>query len=329
MDTFDDSVVKVITMPFTNASRWADILRFLSARIDNSHRLFETIDRIVASGRPHGARRWNWIGLEFFLEQTLSDNERSLFFNSTLPFIIALVNQTQQHVPASITVLRQGTNLSISLKQTQCACILACAFLCIFDDDWLRDTRDHFDKAGRHRERLLPTMNFYGLYSHSQRRHYHGAVSQGPLPFVMEKLRCLLHYFERVRMKTPSGLVIFERRALLAPVQWHDSDVPLTNMYTRADGTIEDDGKGMLEVDFANKSIGGGVLGKGCVQEEIRFCINPELIASRLFTEEMLDHEAVVITGTERFCNYSGYRDKFAFAGNHTDNTVLYVCHLW
>ena len=34
----------------------------------------------------------------------------------------------------------------------------------------------------------------------------------------------------------------------------------------------------MLQVDFANKFIGGGVLGHGAVQEEIRFLICPELL---------------------------------------------------
>jgi hypothetical protein len=28
-------------------------------------------------------------------------------------------------------------------------------------------------------------------------------------------------------------------------------------------------------IDFANKNIGGGVLGRGCVQEEILFCVFP------------------------------------------------------
>lgn len=37
-------------------------------------------------------------------------------------------------------------------------------------------------------------------------------------------------------------------------------------------------------VDFANKNIGGGVLGFGSVQEEILFVIHPELIVSVLLT---------------------------------------------
>ena len=38
--------------------------------------------------------------------------------------------------------------------------------------------------------------------------------------------------------------------------------------------TIKDDGHGMIQADFANKFLGGGVLNEGCVQEEIRFLIN-------------------------------------------------------
>ena len=45
----------------------------------------------------------------------------------------------------------------------------------------------------------------------------------------------------------------------------------------------------MLEVDFANAFVGGGALSQGCVQEEIRFVICPELIIARLFTERQVD----------------------------------------
>ena len=49
--------------------------------------------------------------------------------------------------------------------------------------------------------------------------------------------------------------------------------------------------------------IGGGVLGHGAVQEEIRFAICPELIVSRLFTQVLQRNEALVIFGVERFCS--------------------------
>jgi poly(ADP-ribose) glycohydrolase len=53
-----------------------------------------------------------------------------------------------------------------------------------------------------------------------------------------------------------------------------------------------------VQVDFANKLVGGGVLGRGLVQEEIRFIICPELIVSRLLTEELGDNECLIVTGS-------------------------------
>ena len=48
-------------------------------------------------------------------------------------------------------------------------------------------------------------------------------------------------------------------------------------------------------MDFANSFIGGGALKNGCVQEEIRFTICPELIVSMLVLEPMESNEAVLI----------------------------------
>ena len=52
----------------------------------------------------------------------------------------------------------------------------------------------------------------------------------------------------------------------------------------------------LLQVDFANKKIGGGVLRGGRVQEEVRFCICPELLISLLIMDHMDPNEAIIIT---------------------------------
>ena len=75
----------------------------------------------------------------------------------------------------------------------------------------------------------------------------------------------------------------------------------------------------MLQVDFANKLVGGGVLDEGCVQEEIRFLVCPELIVSRLITEELDANESLLITGCERFSNYTGYGRSTRWLSDHCD----------
>lgn len=79
----------------------------------------------------------------------------------------------------------------------------------------------------------------------------------------------------------------------------------------------------MLQVDFANKFIGGGVLGHGCVQEEIRFVINPELLVSKLFTECLKPQEALIMVGAEQFNLSAGYASSFEWTGSFEDSTPL------
>ncbi|XP_052208227.1 poly(ADP-ribose) glycohydrolase 1-like isoform X5 [Diospyros lotus] len=93
--------------------------------------------------------------------------------------------------------------------------------------------------------------------------------------------------------------------------------VIMTQVYMS--GFIEDQSCEAIEVDFANKYLGGGTLHRGCLQEEIRFVINPELIAGMLFLPSMADNETIEIVGAERFSNYSGYGFSFCFAGDHVD----------
>ena len=82
---------------------------------------------------------------------------------------------------------------------------------------------------------------------------------------------------------------------------------------------MEDQNGPVLEVDFANKVIGGGILGSGAVQEEIRMAIAPEMIAARLFTVPLKDDEVLFITGAKIFSRTSGYSDTLQFEGHYID----------
>jgi len=150
---------------------------------------------------------------------------------------------------------------------------------------------------------------------HCLRRHV--------LPKKAAKLKALFHYFTRVTSKMPTGYVSFHRQVLSDFPDWSEVPLALRDLRVETEGTIEDDGISMLQVDFANKMIGGGVLGSGSVQEEIRFVLNPELILARLFVSILGDNEVVIIKGAERYSKYKGYSDTFEWAGDFVDNTPL------
>ncbi|XP_028949529.1 poly(ADP-ribose) glycohydrolase 1-like isoform X2 [Malus domestica] len=263
-------------------------------------------------------------GYALFFNELMSRGEARKWFGEVVPALAnlllrlpALLEYHYQNAGDLIHGVKTGLRLLDSqeagivlLSQELISALLGCSLFCLFPTN---------KRGARH----LPTINcdhlFAALYdSYSEQQE--------------NKIRCIIHYFERISCHMPEGFVSFERKVL--PLKhdplsisypkasfWSKSDIPLCRFEVNSSdsGLIEDQSSGALEVDFANKNIGGGALRKGCVQEEIRFMINPELIASMLFMPSMEDNEAIEIIGAERFSDYTGYASSFRFAGDYVD----------
>ncbi len=98
---------------------------------------------------------------------------------------------------------------------------------------------------------------------------------------------------------------------------WKDSDKPLRTVDFRPEGKIEDSPEA-IQVDFADPYIGGGVDATGD-QEQILFVIYPEVHVSYLVCECMGANEAILVSGFQRFGDYTGYGSKLKCAGYHAD----------
>ena len=287
-------------------SRWQLIIEALTTSpIKSSQDLEEAI--ISYNLRYRGSSDWSFSSLHKLFGEEFSEEESNNFFQSTLPKMVELLVSSPQILTSPLPLLTSGTSQSITMSQHQVSCLLVNAFFCTYP-------RRNSTKAGSEFSNY-PNINFNTLYGACHRRQ----------EAHLEKLKCLLCYFSRIINFPPSGLVTFTRK-YLSPENfpnWTNSDKSMANIHLSSEGMIETEGAGMLQVDFANKFIGGGVLSSGLVQEEIRFTVCPEMIASLLFTEVMTDNEVMVITGAEQFSNYSGYSDSFVFAGRHHDKTEL------
>ncbi|KAH8273412.1 hypothetical protein KR026_003779 [Drosophila bipectinata] len=287
-------------------SRWEMIERALLQPIETS----EELQAAILSYNTTYRGQWEFRALHQLLEEELDESESRVFFEDLLPRIIRLALRLPDLIQAPLPLLKQHHTASLSLSQQQIACLLANAFLCTFP------RRNTLKRKSEYS--TFPDINFNRLYQ-----------SSGPA--VLEKLKCIMHYFRRVcpterdASNVPSGCVTFLRRSGKPEhqVDWSQSAAPLGSvpLHVDAAGTIEDEGVGLLQVDFANKYLGGGVLGHGCVQEEIRFVICPELLVGKLFTECLRPFEALIMFGAERYSNYTGYAGTFAWAGNYEDST--------
>jgi hypothetical protein len=96
-------------------------------------------------------------------------------------------------------------------------------------------------------------------------------------------------------------------------------DYPLSNIvfHNKSIEDIHDS----AHVDFANLSLGGGVLTGGMVQEEIMFAQRPMLIAAMACVEFMSYEESIIIRGAVPVSKTTGYAKTFKYVGPE-DNTL-------
>ncbi|KAM4032091.1 poly(ADP-ribose) glycohydrolase isoform 1-T1 [Anomaloglossus baeobatrachus] len=275
----------------TNVSRWTLIKTSLS-KIRKPHDLMEAI----LSYNITYSKKWDFTALFDFCTKVLNDTERSHLFRSILPEMTLLALKLPKLCTQPIPLLKKKMNHSITLSQEQISCLLANAFFCTFPR---RNSRKSEYSS-------YPDINFNRLF-------------EGRNPKKAEKLKTLFCYFRNVTEKPPTGLVTFTRQCITRFPEWEKSTKKLRKLHITCEGTIEGNGHGMLQVDFANRFVGGGVTNSGLVQEEIRFIINPELIAARLFTEELDSNECLIITGTEQYSQYKGYADSYRWEKAHKD----------
>jgi poly(ADP-ribose) glycohydrolase len=213
-------------------------------------------------------------------DELLSPVDVQIFFTSTLlqiaklslnpPFLLqsqslhlvadlkaavaAVVDPSPPETTLLLRLLRTQQAGVVLLRQELVASLLACSFPCLFPTD-------------HRREEQLGRINFDKLFA--------GVYERGGKKKNENKLRCLLYYFDRVCSSMPQGTVSFERKVLpkeaINDAIWGSSGAPLCLITVLQEGCIEDDGRDCLQVDFANRLLGGGALGDGCVQVRASF----------------------------------------------------------
>ncbi|XP_061052153.1 poly(ADP-ribose) glycohydrolase isoform X5 [Eubalaena glacialis] len=256
----------------TAGSRWELIQTALLNKFSRPQNLKDAILKYNVAY----SKKWDFTALVDFWDkvEVLEEAEAQHLYQSILPDMVKIALCLPNICTQPIPLLKQKMNHSITMSQEQIASLLANAFFCTFPR---RNAKMKSEYSS------YPDINFNRLFE--------GRSSRKP-----EKLKTLFCYFRRVTEKKPTGLVTFTRQSLEDFPEWERCEKLLTRLHVTYEGTIEGNGQGMLQVDFANRFVGGGVTSAGLVQEEIRFLINPELIVSRLFTEVLDHNECLIIT---------------------------------
>nr|XP_051693499.1 poly(ADP-ribose) glycohydrolase isoform X2 [Oryctolagus cuniculus] len=279
----------------TAGSRWELIQTALLNKFSRPQNLKDAILKYNVAY----SKKWDFTALVDFWDKVLEEAEAQHLCQSILPDMVKIALCLPNICTQPIPLLKQKMNHSITMSQEQIASLLANAFFCTFPR---RNAKMKSEYSS------YPDINFNRLF-------------EGRSPRKPEKLKTLFCYFRRVTERKPTGLVTFTRQSLEDFPDWERCEKPLTRLHVTHEGTIEGNGRGMLQVDFANRFVGGGVTSAGLVQEEIRFLINPELIVSRLFTEVLDHNECLIITGSEQYSEYTGYAETYRWARSHEDGS--------
>ena len=160
-------------------------------------------------------------------------------------------------------------------------------------------------------------------------------------PRLVAKLHCIVNYLNLMASAVSGTAPISLCNALLKggrkiEIQrlvstsitggewWADSTAPMRSVEMKQNYERIESAQNAVHADFANKQIGGGVLRRGCVQEEIRFMVSPECLVAVLLSENLLPHEAIVIRNTLKFNDYEGYSASFRCKGFNSTLLTLF-----
>lgn len=281
------------TAPDTPSSKW-DFIRTCLTPVRTTRDLEIAIKAYNPSTcSSGGAYAGDWIGLH-----QLTRYPR--FESKILPYIIKMALKLPELVPEAPPMLFPQTAAEVAFDQKQCVSLVANMFLCTFP----RRLPRHSSTTNEYSD--FPDVHFAPLFLSSEE-------------YLVNKLYCLCAYFDYHRNNADANnRVCFRRMVLKESPDWKGMTSLVSIPQITANKKIEDI-EGVWQADFANKSIGGGVLGRGAVQEEIRFCVSPELFVSRLITSELASNEAMLISGSMKYCTYTGYSTSFKFSGAFND----------
>jgi hypothetical protein len=295
----------VLDLPHLNAEHWARVCKSLQVmceedKIESSEHLLHYIQQYLPEESKWQNREITW---QDFVTSKLGGLTGALtgngggepcyqsFFKSTLKYIAKTAQELPQRMAKHgissihfVLPLQHGQGPSrYSIHREVCQSLMANLFLCTFDEE-----------AALPRD--MPMRSFLSLLCTAGQAQEHA------------KLRMFIHYFERCLTLPPDAAVgqlhIIRRRVDVDEQQWAASEALLLKVEVvppMIGFEHQEFGRHCLHADFANKFLGGGVLSGGCVQEEIRFAICPELVLGALICPVMGKREAIQMVGAEQY----------------------------
>ncbi|CAG4963284.1 unnamed protein product [Parnassius apollo] len=232
-------------------------------------------------------------GLEKFLEDELSEEERRNFLDNTIRIMVNRALHLKRWRPPKglIFSLQQQSDVT-ELDYNFLSSLVAHAFFSTFPKRTLKThpTLQDFNF----------TQFFKNLHRKSQRN----------------KLKSLLHYFEWLDKHSNEGSIKISRQVMsskqwLTIEDWLECTLPLCKLLVRHEGRPERcENDEAIRVCFASSRVGGDALIDGESQESLTMFMMPELLPIMLSVEALEDNEVLKAEGVRLFSRISDKKQK-------------------
>ncbi|XP_053600912.1 uncharacterized protein LOC128669814 isoform X1 [Plodia interpunctella] len=232
-------------------------------------------------------------GLEQFLEEEMSENERIHFLDNTIRIMVnRALHLKRWRPPKGLMFSLQQQSDTTELDYNFVSSLIAHAFFSTFPKRTLKThpTLQDFNF----------THFFKSLHRKSQRN----------------KLKSLLHYYEWLDKNNNEGNIKISRQVMtskqwLTIEDWLECTLPLCKLLVRHEGRPERcENDDALRVCFSSSRVGGDVLIDGESQESLSMFMMPELLPVMLSVEALEDNEVLKVEGVRTFSRISEKKQK-------------------
>ncbi|CAH2068829.1 unnamed protein product, partial [Iphiclides podalirius] len=232
-------------------------------------------------------------GLEEFLEEELTEEERRNFLDNTIRILVnKALHLKRWRPPKGLMFSLQQQSDVTELDYNFLSSLVAHAFFSTFPK---RTLKTH---------PTLQDFNFTHFFKNLHRKSQRN------------KLKSLLHYFEWLDKNSNEGSVKLSRQVMtskqwLTIEDWLECTLPLCKFMVRHEGRPERcENDDAIRVCFASSRVGGDVLIDGDSQESLAMFMMPELLPVMLSVEALEDNEVLKAEGVRLFSRISDKKQK-------------------
>lgn len=258
----------------------------------------------------------NCINLKSAIKSYFNNKEEN-FYTELLPFIIEqglLIEEraNKKYGEQTLPLIPVGK----AVKE----CIPKILFLSIISNNFFCNHRDMINQLTAEQKKLTKVkewhiVNWYKLYNIDNRVDSYVAT---------QRIICLIAFFDFAKKIFEKKNNYFDKEIIIERIIFNPEDINKKLLecnltFDEKDIFIHNndmDNPGILTqsfVNFANRSFQTGRIIPSATQEEVLFCVRPELYAAMFICQRVYENEIIIITNAYKLMENSGYLNSFKF----------------